>query len=517
MTQNLKFRYISEEDGYEVVGYIGKPIDLVIDSTYQGKNVVSIGKEAFINCKSIISITLPETVKIIRYSAFEGCASLEYVDFPNGLEKIEWRAFHECSSLSFVEFPDSVTEICESSFTDCTSMTSISIGSKIDSLDLFAFEGCLSLERINVSRNNASYSSCDGILTNKSMTSIIFCPYGRGQALFIPEGIKVIESHAFSMCKRIVCLYLPNSLEAIGENAFEGCSNLSELTIPGFLKQCFGNPFDSCSNIREIHFHEDSLVVSSECLKSFLRCYSLQKMYIPHKVKEISVLGLTQCSSFEEFIVDDRNEFFSTIEGMLCSKDKTELLFCPRKKEGTLTIPEGVKTMDPDSIHNCYKLDKIIIPRTVIEIMPGCFCKSKKIKDVVVDDLNNNYCSINGILLTKNRRKLIYWPADNNGRYVEVPNGVEVIGTLAFTECSNITSVTFSLSVKEIEQLAFLAYSNIDSLIFKGSIFEFNKIKIDGGWRYESIKRVYCSDGTLPKRALKKMFSTNIDLSKFCD
>lgn len=481
------------------------------------KKIISIGKEAFIDCKSIVSLTLSENIRTIRYGAFEGCTSLEYVDFANGLEKIEWRAFHGCSSLSMVEFPDSVIEICESSFTDCISITSIYLGSSLKNLDFYAFEGCVSLERINVSPSNSVYASCDGILMDKSMTAIIFCPYGRGGALFIPEGVEKIKSRAFAFCKKIICLYLPNSLEVIGENAFEGCTNLSEITIPGYLKLSVGSPFDSCSKISEIHFHQNSPCVNAECLKSFLRCYSLKKVYIPFGVVSIDMFGLIQCSSFEEFVVDEKNEVFSTIDGMLCSKDKKRLFFCPRKKEGKLVIPDGIQILEKNSIHNCYRIQNIFIPKSVVEIKTDCFCKSKGIREIIVDSNNTNYCSQNGLLLTKNKTKLIYWPADNDTTRLEVPTNIEVIGKNAFTECSNVTSIVIPPSVKEIEHFAFLSYSKLDTIFFKGKMTEFNDINMHGGWFYESVRRVCCRDGILPKRALKKMFTSKIDLSKYAN
>ena len=87
--------------------------------------VTSIGGYAFIGCKSLTSIVIPESVTSIEDYAFIGCKSLTSIVIPESVTSIGERAFWECSSLTSIVIPDSVTSIGEQAFRDCSSLTSI--------------------------------------------------------------------------------------------------------------------------------------------------------------------------------------------------------------------------------------------------------------------------------------------------------------------------------------------------------------------------------------------------------
>lgn len=90
-----------EEDG-EVIGYsvagIGTVIDMdvIIPSTYKGKPVISIGSEAFVMCRSITSITIPEGVTFIDSYAFDSCSKLARIVIPKSVISIAEYAIYGC-------------------------------------------------------------------------------------------------------------------------------------------------------------------------------------------------------------------------------------------------------------------------------------------------------------------------------------------------------------------------------------------------------------------------------------
>lgn len=93
---------------------------LVIDNS-----VTSIGEEAFYNCSSLASVTMPNSVTIIGGYSFQNCACLESVIIPDSVTSIGDNAFDNCSSLTSVTIPDLVTRIGYYAFCDCTSLTSV--------------------------------------------------------------------------------------------------------------------------------------------------------------------------------------------------------------------------------------------------------------------------------------------------------------------------------------------------------------------------------------------------------
>ena len=66
---------------------------------------------AFECCKSLQSITIPNSVKSIGYGAFNWCESLQIVTIPNSVTSIEDYAFYGCESLQSITIPNSVTKI----------------------------------------------------------------------------------------------------------------------------------------------------------------------------------------------------------------------------------------------------------------------------------------------------------------------------------------------------------------------------------------------------------------------
>ena len=87
--------------------------------------MTSIGGTAFSDCRSLTSITIPDSVTKIGYSAFESCISLTSVTIPNSVTKIGYSAFESCSSLKSVTIGNGVTTIEFSAFESCSSLRTI--------------------------------------------------------------------------------------------------------------------------------------------------------------------------------------------------------------------------------------------------------------------------------------------------------------------------------------------------------------------------------------------------------
>lgn len=108
--------------------------------------------------------------------------------------------------IKSVNISEGVTSIGRCAFY-YSSLESISIPSSVTSIGEYAFSGCRSLKNIDVSANNAAYSSLDGVLFNKDRSKIVLYPEGKtADSYIIPEGVTEIGSHAFSSCSSLTSI-----------------------------------------------------------------------------------------------------------------------------------------------------------------------------------------------------------------------------------------------------------------------------------------------------------------------
>ena len=128
--KGIKYRLDEETMTAEVIakrnGYEG---DIIIPETIVSNRasylVTSIGKNAFFDCKSLTSITLPDSVKSIGFGAFMSCESLSKITLPDNVKSIESNAFYRCESLTEITIPNSVKSLGYEVFNNCISLEAI--------------------------------------------------------------------------------------------------------------------------------------------------------------------------------------------------------------------------------------------------------------------------------------------------------------------------------------------------------------------------------------------------------
>jgi hypothetical protein len=177
--------------------------------------VKSIGSYAFLYCKGLTSITIPNSVTSIGGFAFEGCSGLTSITIPNSVTSIGDYAFYVCSGLTSITIPNSVTSIGSYAFSDCSGLTSIT-----------------------VEKGNTKYDSrdnCNAIIETNTNKLIAGC-----KNTIIPNSVMSIGESAFYGCSGLTSITIPNSVTSIGNWAFSYCSGLTSITFNGSTPPEFG-------------------------------------------------------------------------------------------------------------------------------------------------------------------------------------------------------------------------------------------------------------------------------------
>ena len=406
--------------------YVGK---WVIDCDDDAKSVtikngtVGIADFAFYDCPSLTSVTIPNSVTSMGEQAFGECVSLLGITIPNGMTSIDENTFCNCTSLTSVTIPNRVTSIGNHAFKECASLASITIPGSITEIGYEAFMGCTSLKSVTIPASVLSIDSeAFGYIDRDEKIDdfkIDYVKYTEGHRYAVRNGfteeVYFATSELDDGSLRIngyidnlssVSLIIPSEINGkqvtgIGGQAFEGCTGLANITIP-----------DSVTEIG---------------LEAFSGCTSLTNITIPDSVTEIGSSAFSGCSSLTAIDVEVGNNNYTSVNGVLFNKGKTELICYPAgKTDKSYNIPNSVTSIGYSAFIDCTSITSITIPDSVTSIDSSAFGGCSSLKSITI------------------------------------PNSVTSIGYYAFYGCTSLTSVTIPKSVTGIDDWAFGYYYDND-------------------------------------------------------
>lgn len=153
------FEYGASNDTATITKYKGAGGTVEIPATLGGYPVTGIKMQAFIECTSLKSVSMPESMTWIGDSAFAGCTGLEQVEISPNLTTIGPNSFYSCNGLTSVVVPDKVTIIESLAFFGCLNLESITIPASVTTLDSTFVYGCTNLKKIEFKGTQAQWNA----------------------------------------------------------------------------------------------------------------------------------------------------------------------------------------------------------------------------------------------------------------------------------------------------------------------------------------------------------------------
>jgi|GEM_PF-964289 len=439
-------------------------------------NITAIARSAFNKCGGLISIDIPPTVNSIGYAAFNYCSSLNSVNIPQSVTLIDTATFANCTSLTHITIPTAVTSIRNSAFYNCSKLSSVSFGpaSLLNTIEVYAFGLCADLKyfeilpsvtavgdvaflgsgaSITVASNNSSYAAVDGVLFNKNMTRLMYCPAMKSGNYDIPSTVTTIAVDAFYNCTGLTAIKIPISVTTLEDWAFENCFGLSEITIPASVTTIMGYAFFNCRNLISIYANAATPVdlSASDSVFNWIdknRCV----LYVPAGSKALYQAAY-QWLDFSNIVEQNYKTVTVAAGGLHSALTSTELSIVTNLKIMGIVDARDFKTMRD----NMPLLTDLDMNEVVIASYSGTAGPNDGYTEYAANAIPNH---------------AFYTQMTNTGRKtlktIKLPPTITKIEVAAFTG-SSLTSIVLPNGVTTVEDWAF-ADSELNSVIIPASL-----------------------------------------------
>jgi len=235
---------------------------------------------------------------------------------------------------------------------------------------------------------NIAWSLEDGVLTISGTGEMEETPWldhrDQIRTVIIREGITHIAPYAFMECPALTSISFPDTVVSFGDHAVNHCPELKEVTLPASVKDFDVAPFEG-SGLLNIYVDEDS-------------------------------------------------PYYTSVDGVLYTKDKTVLMVYPAGRNDTeYVVPEGTERIFV-SAFQYSNLEKIVLPSTLTEIDEWVFARCKALTQI------------------------------------EIPAGVNSVGKCAFIDVPTLISVKFTGMLPYVGDDAFAETSEGFEILYPENI-----------------------------------------------
>ena len=463
----------------------------------------------------IKKLYIDDGITDISAYAFSGLSEIEKVTIPESVQTIGREAFAGCSGLELIEFMGNAPTIASDAFTGVKSKAAYIAGKAWDESSLVSYGGDLDwITMVSIAEGTCGEDAVwnlykDGTLVISGTGDMDFGDAVSGwseyrssiTSVVIEDGITSIYGGAFNSHDALKSVSIPDSVKSIGNSAFAWCDSLESVAVPAGVTDIADNAFIGCKKLTAIEVDAENTAYASTDGVLFskdgktLVAYPAGKPAAAYTVPDgVTVIGSNAFNSSKITGINMPNTLTEIKYGAFANCAELKNVTIPGSvtvighdafNSSGLTgvdIPEGVESIGEYAFAWCEDLARVSLSKTVKEIGESAFNNHGSLTNIDVHADNEAFKSIDGVLLSKDGKNLVCYPAGKADEEYIIPNGVEIIGENAFEACTNLRRVVFASSVKEIE------YGAFDELNLQEVIFN-EGLEIIGEWAF-----AWCND-----------------------
>ena len=370
------------------------------------------------------------------------------------------------TSIKKVVVEEGITSIGSYAFTRCNIMTEVSLPSTLLMINTYAFDNCRSLSSID-----------------------------------LPNKLWKIETNAFSECVALTRIELPDSVTTVGSSVFSTCHNLKYVKLSAGMKEIPDSMFFNMDTLNTVIIPEGITSIGDTVFRGG---DGITEITIPAQISKIGVAAFADCTKLKNIYVDSDNQYFTSVNGILFSKDMKTLICYPAGRTATTyTVPSGVTKIGyaafgtaknlyyiylPDSVTHidtyaftfCDLLQKMTIGPNVVSLGDAALGYNMNLKSVVFENPNTtldwhtfaNCVSLTSVTLPQNLTILPtgLFSGCSKLKEITIPETVTVFGDSCFNSCSALKIIDVPKKVTFIGYDAFYKCTSLEIINIHGNI-----------------------------------------------
>ena len=347
------------------------------------------------------------------------------------------------NSIKTIIIEEGITTIGSYAFTRCKLATSASLPSTLLEIHTYGFDNCRSLKTIT-----------------------------------LPYGLVRIDTNAFSECVALTRVELPDTVTTVGSSVFSTCYNLKYVKLSAGMKSIPDSMFFNMDSLTTVIIPDGITEIGDTVFRG---SDGITSITIPKQISKIGVAAFADCLKLSNIYVDSENPYFTSVNGVLYSKDMTKLISYPcAKTASAYNVPTGVLSLEYASFGSARYLTQLGLPESLTKIDTYAFSWCSNLTSVTigpnvsyVGDSAFGWCTNLRSVTFKNPNTTLNWHSFTDCTSltsIVLPSNLKTIPTGLFSDCKSLTNIVIPNTVTMIDDSAFSYCESLKTFTIPSSV-----------------------------------------------